>query len=150
MCVFVSTNPVNCIYSWLPFNFTVIQKYTEHFLVLTKETTEKSRKLERVSFFLSSCDVTTNLDSQELECPFKLESYVLLVPFNSKVPNVLMRENLAASLACKSMRKMAISCTFTGHTASAVLGRNSLLLFSGNKKWLWDKIPALIFFSPLP
>lgn len=50
-----------------------------------------------------------------------MESYVLLVPFNSKVPNVLMRGSLTASLARKSMRKMAISCTFTFHTASAVL-----------------------------
>lgn len=75
-----------------------------------------------------------------------MESYVLLVPFNSKVPNVLMRENLTASLACKSMRKMAISCTFTSHTASAVLVETHFCFSLRIRKWLWDK--HLLWFSP--
>lgn len=76
-----------------------------------------------------------------------MESYVLPVPFNSKVPNVLMRENLTASLACKSMRKVAIPCTFTGHTASAVLVETRFRFFF--RRELENdsvrQIPALIF-----
>lgn len=80
-----------------------------------------------------------------------MESYVLLVPFNSKVANVLMRENLTASLACKSMRKMAISCTFSGHTASAVLVETHFRFLPGKRKRLCETntcFDFFFFFSP--
>lgn len=77
-----------------------------------------------------------------------MESYVLLVPFNSKVAKVLMRENLTASLACKSTRKMAISCTFAGHTASAVSVETHFCFSADRRKWLCETNTCFDFCAP--